>query len=99
MSFSEFITQHEITVRLSFFFGVFGLMALWEVVAPRRSLTISRAVRWTNNLGLVFLNSFVLRLIFPAAAVGESVSAWAGSGMGSSRGGTRSSSQDGAVRR
>ncbi len=73
MSFSEFITQHEISVRLSFFFGVFGLMALWEIVAPRRSLKISRAVRWTNNLGLVFLNSFVLRLIFPAAAVGVAV--------------------------
>lgn len=67
MSFSEFITQHEISVRLSFFFGIFGLMALWEIIAPRRSLKISRAVRWTNNLGLVFLNSFVLRLIFPAA--------------------------------
>jgi sterol desaturase/sphingolipid hydroxylase (fatty acid hydroxylase superfamily) len=40
------------------------------VLAPRRVLTVSRAVRWANNLGLVFLNSFILRLIFPAAAVG-----------------------------
>jgi sterol desaturase/sphingolipid hydroxylase (fatty acid hydroxylase superfamily) len=30
-------------------------------------------VRWANNLGLVMLNSAVLRLIFPAAAVGVAV--------------------------
>jgi sterol desaturase/sphingolipid hydroxylase (fatty acid hydroxylase superfamily) len=30
-------------------------------------------VRWVNNLSLVFLNSLVLRLIFPAAAVGVAV--------------------------
>ena len=70
MSFPEFVTQYEVNIRLSFFFGIFAVMALWEIVAPRRALTVSRAVRWTNNLGLVFLNSFVLRLLFPAAAVG-----------------------------
>jgi sterol desaturase/sphingolipid hydroxylase (fatty acid hydroxylase superfamily) len=70
MSFTEFIAQHEVTIRLGFFFGVFAIMALWEIKAPRRTLTISKAIRWTNNLGLVFFNSFILRLIFPAAAVG-----------------------------
>lgn len=70
MSFPEFVTQYEVNIRLSFFFGIFAVMALWEIVAPRRALTVSRAVRWTNNLGLVILNSFVLRLLFPAAAVG-----------------------------
>ena len=70
MSFPEFITQYEVNIRLSFFFGIFAVMALWEMVAPRRALTVSRTVRWANNLGLVFLNSFVLRLLFPAAAVG-----------------------------
>ncbi|MFV2031279.1 MAG: sterol desaturase family protein [Gammaproteobacteria bacterium] len=76
MSFSEFIAQYEVNIRLGFFFGVFAIMALWETRAPRRVLTISRTIRWTNNLGLVFLNSFILRLIFPAAAVG--VAAFAG---------------------
>ena len=70
MSFNELVVQHEMVIRLSFFFGIFAVMALWEVVAPRRALTVSRAVRWANNLGLVFFNSFILRLIFPAAAVG-----------------------------
>ena len=53
-----------------FFFGMLVVMALWELVAPRRALTVSKAVRWANNLGIVFFNSFLLRLLFPAAAVG-----------------------------
>ena len=44
-------------------------MAGWEVLAPKRALTVSKAVRWANNLGLAFLNSFILRLVFPAVAV------------------------------
>ena len=52
------------------FFGILAAMALWEVLAPKRALSVSKTVRWVNNLGLVFFNSFLLRLIFPAAAVG-----------------------------
>ena len=64
------ILQNEAPIRLGFFFGVFAVMAIWEVIAPRRALTVSKAIRWANNLGLVVLNTIVLRLIFPAAAVG-----------------------------
>jgi sterol desaturase/sphingolipid hydroxylase (fatty acid hydroxylase superfamily) len=70
MNVSEFVLQYEVTIRLGFFFGTFAVMAMWEVLAPRRIRRLSRAVRWLNNLGLVFLNSFVVRLLFPAAAVG-----------------------------
>ncbi len=70
MTFSDVVTQYELIIRLVFFFGIFALMAWWEVKAPRRTLTISKTVRWVNNLGLVFLNSFIIRLLFPAAAVG-----------------------------
>jgi sterol desaturase/sphingolipid hydroxylase (fatty acid hydroxylase superfamily) len=73
MTFNEFILTNEVTIRLSFFFGVFAIMAIWEVVAPRRSLTVSKTIRWVNNLGLVFFNSLVLRILFPAAAVGVAV--------------------------
>lgn len=69
----EFITSHEKAVRLSFFLGIFALMAIWELVAPRRALTVSKLVRWSNNLGLVVLNTLLLRLLFPAAAVGVAV--------------------------
>ena len=70
MSFSEQIMANELPIRMGFFFGIFAVMATWELIAPRRALTVSKAVRWANNLGLVFLNSFIVRLIFPAAAVG-----------------------------
>ena len=67
---NDFVTQHEPTIRLVFFIGVFVVMALWELFAPRRTLTVPKAVRWANNIGLVVLNTVILRLIFPAAAVG-----------------------------
>ena len=70
MSFNEIVIQNEIAIRLGFFFSVFLVMAIWEVLAPRRALTVSKAIRWANNLGLVLLNSLVVRLIFPVAAVG-----------------------------
>ncbi|MBD3609022.1 MAG: sterol desaturase family protein [Gammaproteobacteria bacterium] len=70
MGFSEWLMANEPIVRMSFFFGMLVIIALWEVVAPRRALTVSKAVRWLNNLGLVFFNSFLLRVAFPAAAVG-----------------------------
>lgn len=67
---TDFVLQHEPAIRLGFFFGILTIMAGWEVLAPRRVLTISKPGRWTNNLGIVFLNSFVLRVLFPAGAVG-----------------------------
>ena len=70
MDINNFITNNEIQIRLGFFFGVFIIMAVWELFAPRRKLLVSKLLRWSNNLALVFLNSFILRLLFPAAAVG-----------------------------
>jgi sterol desaturase/sphingolipid hydroxylase (fatty acid hydroxylase superfamily) len=66
----SFVQTHEATIRLGFFFGVFALMAAWELRAPRRALTLARSQRWLGNLGLVALNTVLLRLVFPAAAVG-----------------------------
>ena len=63
-----FVQTHEAAIRLGFFLGIFAVMALWEVAAPRRALSVSKAVRWVNNLGLVALNTLLLRLLFPAAA-------------------------------
>ncbi len=70
MNWNDWILGNEAPIRLSFFFGIFVIMAVWELLSPRRILTTSKSMRWINNLGLVFLNTFVLRLLFPAAAVG-----------------------------
>lgn len=69
----SFIQTHEAAIRLGFFLGIFAVMAVWEVLAPRRALTVSKAVRWANNLGLVGFNTILLRALFPAAGVGMAV--------------------------
>lgn len=70
MTFNEWALANEPAVRLGAFFGVFVLMAIWEAVAPRRARLLPRRVRWLHNLALVALNSLILRLLFPLAAVG-----------------------------
>lgn len=67
---NAFMLQHELAIRLACFLGVFCSMSLWELAAPRRRLTVSKLLRWANNLALVVLNSVLLRALFPAAAVG-----------------------------
>ncbi|WP_071515487.1 sterol desaturase family protein [Geitlerinema sp. PCC 9228] len=60
----------EPIIRFSAFFGVLLAMALWEAIAPCRQLSVSKPVRWLSNLGIVVLNTAILRLVFPMAAVG-----------------------------
>lgn len=66
----NFVIEREAMLRLGCFAGVFIVMAVWELVAPRRRLAVSKSLRWTSNLTLLVLNSVVLRVLFPAAAVG-----------------------------
>ena len=73
MDINELLLTHEVAIRAGVFFGVLILMAMWEVLAPRRASTISKVVRWGNNLGLVVFNSILLRFIFPTAAVGVAI--------------------------
>jgi sterol desaturase/sphingolipid hydroxylase (fatty acid hydroxylase superfamily) len=70
VNFEQFVLTNEPTIRLGFFLGIFALVGIWELAAPRRALTVSKALRWASNLGLVVLNTVMLRLIFPMAAVG-----------------------------
>jgi sterol desaturase/sphingolipid hydroxylase (fatty acid hydroxylase superfamily) len=62
--------EHEPLIRVTFFGGVFAVMALWECLAPRRKTPFSTLVRWPNNLGLVALNTMLARLLLPTSAVG-----------------------------
>jgi sterol desaturase/sphingolipid hydroxylase (fatty acid hydroxylase superfamily) len=63
----------EPAIRIGAFAGVFALMALWELLAPRRALAIGRRRRWPSNLGIVALDTLLLRLLFPTAAVGTAL--------------------------
>ncbi|MEK6216370.1 MAG: sterol desaturase family protein [Boseongicola sp.] len=64
------ILENEASVRLVAFGAMLIVMALWELAAPRRRVEIPRLIRWTNNLGLVVVDSIVVRLSFPLLAVG-----------------------------
>lgn len=70
---SAIIHEYEAAIRLSLFLGVFVVVAIAEHFAPRRPLSIGKGTRWSANLGIVTLNTLVLRLLFPAAAVGLAV--------------------------
>ena len=69
------LLQHEPVIRLGFFLGMFAVMAAWELLAPRRVPGVSKAWRWTNNLGIVFLNTALVRVVFPTTAVALALSA------------------------
>lgn len=70
---NEFILSNELPLRLSFFFGIFLVIAIWEIVFPRRALTQSKVRRWINNLAVVVIDNLALRILFPILAVGLAV--------------------------
>jgi sterol desaturase/sphingolipid hydroxylase (fatty acid hydroxylase superfamily) len=67
---SDTILSAEPAIRVTAFLGILIAMMLWELAAPRRRKEIPRVIRWTNNLGLVVLDTVILRLSFPLLAVG-----------------------------
>jgi sterol desaturase/sphingolipid hydroxylase (fatty acid hydroxylase superfamily) len=67
---TDALLDNEPLIRMGCFLFMLIGVALWEVAAPRRDTIISRWLRWSNNLGIVALNSIVVRLIFPTAAIG-----------------------------
>jgi len=75
MPITETIFAAEPQLRLSVFLGVLAIMALWELLAPRRRRDIPRVIRWSNNLALVVIDTIVLRLTFPILAVGLAIMA------------------------
>jgi sterol desaturase/sphingolipid hydroxylase (fatty acid hydroxylase superfamily) len=62
-----------IVLRGAFFFGVFAVIAIWELLAPRRVLTTSKTVRWLGNLAIILLNTVVVPLAFPILPLGLAV--------------------------
>ncbi|MFW5453654.1 sterol desaturase family protein [Thioalkalivibrio sulfidiphilus] len=67
---TEWITANEAALRLGFFLGILLLLGIAEALLPRRQRLLTRLQRWTSNLGIVVINTVLLRLLFPAAAVG-----------------------------
>ncbi|MFH1344012.1 MAG: sterol desaturase family protein [Pseudomonadota bacterium] len=70
---TDFLLANEPLIRMAFFLGILLVMAIWEVAAPRRRQEIPRLIRWSNNLGLVVIDTLLVRLTFPIVAVGLAV--------------------------
>jgi sterol desaturase/sphingolipid hydroxylase (fatty acid hydroxylase superfamily) len=75
------ILAQEPLIRLGAFALVLGAMMAAEAALPRRGRGFSRLRRWPSNLGIVALNSLLLRLVFPTAAIGVAI-AIEGQGVG-----------------
>lgn len=61
--------QIEQTIRLSVFAAVLLLVALWEIISPRRPLLDNKRRRWFTNLSLVIIDTVAVRLLFPILPV------------------------------
>lgn len=70
---SETLLDQEPVIRMVIFLGILIAMAAWEVAAPRRRVEIPRVIRWSNNIGVVVIDTILVRLAFPVAAVGLAV--------------------------
>jgi sterol desaturase/sphingolipid hydroxylase (fatty acid hydroxylase superfamily) len=60
----------EIPIRLAAFAAVLAVMAAWELLAPRRPQATERPLRWSSNLGIVVLDTILVRILVPTTAVG-----------------------------
>ena len=56
-------------IRVGSYVSVLGVMATWELLAPRRKLTASKLCRWGGNLTIVGLNTVLARLLFMGGVV------------------------------
>ncbi|MEO6545742.1 MAG: sterol desaturase family protein, partial [Nitrospiraceae bacterium] len=62
-------------IRVGSYLSVLGVMATWELIAPRRRLIASKLCRWGGNLTIVILNTVIARLFFMGGVVAVAVMA------------------------
>jgi len=75
------MTEFEGAIRFAMFLAVFGAVALWEALAPRRKRSFGRLARWPHNLGLLLVDVALVRVLAPGAAIAVAMTA-AGAGWG-----------------
>ncbi|RMF36021.1 MAG: sterol desaturase family protein [Alphaproteobacteria bacterium] len=69
---------NETLIRLSAFFGLFVVFALWEAARPRRARTMPRSRRWLTNWAISIIDTLTLRamaLVLPVMATGAALDA------------------------
>ena len=53
----------EASLRLSVFVGIFLIMALLELMIPKRKLNHPKSHRWLTNLMIAGIDSLIIRLM------------------------------------
>ena len=69
---SLILDNHSLVRLLAFLLAV-TLVGAWEILKPRRPLSISKILRWTNSWLISASNSVLLALVFPVLAVGVAI--------------------------
>jgi len=67
---AELLLSNEPFIRVAAFAVILLAVAAWEVLAPRRHPKVGRATRWPSNIGVVMLDTLVVRLVLPIGAIG-----------------------------
>lgn len=70
---AKILLTYEPAIRLGAFASILAAIALWELLAPRRRQAIGRLKRWPGNLGIVVLDTVLVRLVLPTGAVGSAL--------------------------
>ena len=63
----------EPTIRIGIFVTILILLIIWERISPRRPAKWPRTGRWLKNSGFLVIDTSLVRLLFPTAAVGTAV--------------------------
>jgi len=71
----DWLLNYEIFLRLSCFIGLLILLVSLEWVLPRKPRERTRAGRWLSNSAIIIIDTLLLRILFPTAAIGAAL--WA----------------------
>ena len=64
------LLENEAAIRLGFFLGTLLVLAFLERWAPRRVLSTPKPARWFANLGIVAVDTLIVRFLFPVLPAG-----------------------------
>ncbi len=67
------IADSESVLRLGVFVSLFIVLAVLELIIPRRRLRYSKMQRWASNIGLSVFNTVIVRFAIPIAGVGAAL--------------------------
>jgi sterol desaturase/sphingolipid hydroxylase (fatty acid hydroxylase superfamily) len=64
------LLENEALIRMGFFLGTLFVLAFLERWAPRRALSTPKPARWFANLGIVTVDTLIVRFLLPVLPVG-----------------------------